>query len=53
MPVAYSSFGAAAVATIYIIYGAYRDYMMTQVRREQTLRERVTYLLWAMASQVD
>jgi hypothetical protein len=34
------------------IYFLWRWYQCWQVRREQTLRERVTHLLWAAARQV-
>jgi hypothetical protein len=50
MPLVCSSIGAAAVATIYVIYGAYQDYMVTQMQRERTLRERVAYMLWVCAN---
>ena len=50
MPLVCSSIGAAAVATIYVIYGAYQDYLLTQVRRERTLRERVAHMLWVCAN---
>jgi hypothetical protein len=53
MPLVCSSIGAAAVATIYVIYGAYRDYLFTQLCRERTLRERVAYMLWMCANRVD
>lgn len=53
MPLLCSSIGTAAVATIYVIYGAYRDVIHQQLRRERTLRERVTYMLWMMAQQAD
>lgn len=43
----------AVVATIYLIYGAYRDYMNAQFARERLLRERVTYMLWCAAEQID
>lgn len=48
-----SSIGAAAIATIYLIYGAYQDYLRVQFSRERLLRERVTYMLWCMAEQLD
>ena len=51
MPLVCSSIGAAAVATIYVIYGAYRDYLFTQLCRERTLRERVAYMLWMCAQR--
>jgi hypothetical protein len=47
-----SSIGAAAVATIYVIYGAYRDYLLRQLQGQRTLRERVAFMLWVMANQV-
>jgi hypothetical protein len=50
MPLVCSTFGTAAVATIYLIYGAYKDHVRTQFSRERVLRERVTYLLWVMAN---
>jgi hypothetical protein len=53
MPLVCSSIGAAAVATIYVIYGAYRDYLFTQLCRERTLRERVAYMLWTCANRVQ
>ncbi len=53
MGIAYSSLGAVAVATIYLVYGAYRDYMRTQHRREGVLRERVAYLLWNVANRLN
>lgn len=50
MPLAFSSLGAAAVAGIFMIYGAYRDYLRTQFRRENSLRERLAYMLWQAAN---
>jgi hypothetical protein len=50
MPLVCSSIGAAAVATIYVIYGAYQDYLLNQMRKERTLRERVSYMLWVCAN---
>jgi hypothetical protein len=44
MQVMGSSLGSLAVAVIY--YG-YRDWSTKQYQRACTLRERVTYLLWA------
>lgn len=44
MQVMSSSLGSLAVAVIY--YG-YRDWALAKYRRACTLRERVTYLLWA------
>jgi hypothetical protein len=40
---------ALAVAGIYYTF---RTYLDTQARRERTLRERITYMLWVMAGQV-
>jgi uncharacterized membrane protein len=48
-----SSIGAAAVATIYVIYGAYRDFLVRQLQYQRTLRERVAYMLWTMANQLQ
>ena len=47
-----SSLGAGAVAAIYLIYGAYCDYLLAQLRREMLLRERVAFLLWKAAAQI-
>ena len=47
-----SSIGTAAVATIYVIYGCYRDHVFQSRIRGQLLRQRVTYMLWVMADQV-
>jgi len=38
-----------AVAGIYCVW---RRAYETQVRREQTLRERVTYMLWVLVNDV-
>ena len=46
-------FGTAAVALIYVIYGAYRDRMELSQLRDRTLRNRVTYMLWVMANQAE
>jgi hypothetical protein len=43
-----SSVATLAVSTIYCIW---RAYTTAQGRKEQTLRERVTYMLWSMAEQ--
>jgi hypothetical protein len=42
----------AALAVAGIFY-TWRTYFEKQGRRERTLRERVTYLLWVMAGQVQ
>ncbi len=44
------SIAALAVASIYYVW---KSYFQLQFRREQTLRERVTYMLWVMADQVE
>jgi hypothetical protein len=41
----------AALAVAGIFY-TWRSYLVRQSRRERTLRERVTYMLWVMAGQV-
>ncbi len=48
-----TSIGTAMVAMIYVIYGCYLDRMFHARNREQVLRERVTYMLWVMANQVQ
>jgi|GraSoiStandDraft_41_1057321.scaffolds.fasta_scaffold4473240_1 uncharacterized membrane protein len=53
MPLVCSSIGTAAVATIYVIYSAYQDYLLNQMRRERTLRERVAHMLWVCANGVS
>jgi hypothetical protein len=53
MPLLCSSIGTAAVATIFLIYNAYRDHVQIAMGRDRILRERVTYMLWAMASQCE
>jgi hypothetical protein len=45
----FNSFTALAVSVIYL---AWRAYAQAQMQRVQTLRERVTYMLWTMANQV-
>ena len=52
MGIACSSLGAVAVATIYMVYGAYRDYLRTRLRRDGLLRERVAFLLWNVANRL-
>jgi hypothetical protein len=39
--------------TISAIYCAYSAYRQAQDRRRRLLHERVAYLLWVMAQQVD
>jgi hypothetical protein len=48
-----SSIGTAAVAMIYLIYGVYRDHVGMRFYQDRVLRERVTYMLWVMANQID
>lgn len=49
MPSIVCSIAALAVACIYCTY---RSYVEDQVRRERTLRERVTFMLWTVANQL-
>lgn len=44
----YCGFCALSVALIFYTYRAYRDH---HSRKERTLRERVTYMLWVAASE--
>jgi hypothetical protein len=48
-----SSIGAAAVAAIYLIYGAYADTITRRWRRQSMLRKRVAFLLWKTACEVE
>ena len=41
-----------AALTVAGIYYTWRTYLDRQARRDRTLRERVTYLLWMVAGQV-
>ncbi len=45
----------SAVTTLAVtaIYYIWRAYDLSRVYRERTLRERVAYMLWVMANQVD
>jgi hypothetical protein len=45
------SCNAAALAVACLFY-SWRAYTDQQGRRERTLRQRVTYMLWVMANQV-
>jgi hypothetical protein len=38
-----------AALTVVCIYYVWRAYLETMAKREQTLRERVTYMLWVMS----
>jgi hypothetical protein len=42
------SVAALAVASIFYVWRAYHD---QHCRQEQTLRQRVTYMLWVMANR--
>lgn len=53
MLVACSSLGAAGVAAIYLIYGAYSDHLVRRWRRRLALRRRVAFLLWRTACHVE
>ena len=52
MALVMSSLGTVAVAAIYMVYGAYRDYLQVRLQREGVLRERVAYLLWTVAERM-
>jgi hypothetical protein len=47
MPVV-ASVAAVLVVALYLVWRAYRH---ARLRREQRLRRRVAYMLWAMAEQ--
>jgi hypothetical protein len=42
-----------AALAIAVLYYSWRAYHQARLRREQTLRERVAYLLWAVATETD
>ncbi len=44
------SVAAMAVTSIYYLW---RAYAFAMFKRERTLRERVAYMLWAMAERTD
>ncbi len=46
----YSTVTALAVTSIYVLWQRYSD---LRVRRGRTMQERVTYMLWTMASQIS
>jgi hypothetical protein len=46
----YSTFTALAVTSIYVLW---QRYIMARTHRERTIKERVTYMLWTMACQVQ
>jgi len=50
MPVLYNGVAALAVATIFYVW---RAYIHKQQQRQRLLRERVAYMLWVMAQQID
>ena len=45
-----SSLGTLVVA---LIYYAYRDRTVRHLQRRRMLRERVTYMLWVMATHLN
>ena len=45
-----TSVAALAVSTIYCIW---KQYFQCQLRREHTLRQRVAFMLWSAAMQLD
>ncbi|MGE3806852.1 MAG: hypothetical protein AB7K24_19470 [Gemmataceae bacterium] len=49
----YGSVGATAIATIYLIYEYYRNYLRAQTCRERLVRDRVCYMLWVMANETE
>lgn len=50
MPVISCSIAALAVASIYYTWRAYREWLD---RRQETLRERIAYMLWVMANRAQ
>lgn len=50
-PVISSAVPTLAVAAIYCIWS--RAFYYLQLRRERLLRERVTYMLWVMANEIE
>jgi hypothetical protein len=46
----YSTFTALVVTTIYILWQRFSD---GRLRRDRAIQERVTYMLWTIASQVQ
>jgi len=49
MHTVYCNLAALSVACLFY---AWRGHVTERARRERTLRERVTYLLWVMAQRV-
>lgn len=50
MPTIYCSIAALAVAGLYY---SWRGYAHQLLYRQRVLRERVAYMLWVMANQVE
>jgi hypothetical protein len=50
MQLVYANVAALAVA---ILYYGWRTWHEVQLHRRQRLRERVVYMLWVMARQID
>jgi hypothetical protein len=46
----YSTFAALAVSSIYVVWQRYSE---DRMRRVRTLQQRVAYMLWTMASQMN
>ena len=46
----YSTLIALAVTGIYVVW---QRYTASRVRQVRTIQERVTYMLWTMASQMN
>jgi hypothetical protein len=49
MPTLFCSLASLAVASLYYYWRGYHECLL---RRQKTLRERVTYMLWVMANTV-
>ena len=44
---------AQQVFTVVSIYYLWHVYLQSRLRRERTVRERLTYMLWVMAQRVE
>ncbi len=45
--------GNVAALAVAMIFYTWRGYLQLRERRRRVLRERVAYMLWVMAEQVD
>ncbi|GIW82947.1 MAG: hypothetical protein KatS3mg105_4754 [Gemmatales bacterium] len=50
MEILANTISATAIATIYLIYGYYQNYL---AHRRRILRERVAYMLWVAANEIE